>query len=192
MSFYANITLQGPEQDEVVAFLKARGLVAYVSPPAKGCTVVFHEDLGSQEPLAAGLSSHFRCPALLVMGYGEAVLLYQLYAAGERVDAYVSPHEEVYEGLDDTGEPRPQGNAVALCEAFGMDLPHQVAKVERILRRPGKPNTDYGYAVNRHGELARALGLPLFAAGAGYGAIEMGELPEGQGFDVAQLVKTGS
>ena len=59
------------------------------------------------------------------------------------------------------------------------------------LRRPTHPTKGYALAVNRHGELARALGLPLFAAGAGYGAIDIGELPAGQGFDPAALVKTG-
>ena len=39
--------------------------------------------------------------------------------------------------------------------------------------------------------LARALGLPLVAAGAGFQAIELGELPAAQGFDPARLVRTG-
>jgi len=38
--------------------------------------------------------------------------------------------------------------------------------------------------------LARALGLPLFAAGAGFADVELGELPAGQGFDPAHLMKT--
>jgi hypothetical protein len=63
--------------------------------------------------------------------------------------------------------------------------------VERVLRTPTKPNGEYAYAANRHGELARALGLPVFAVGAGFGGIEVGELPEGEGFDPTRLVKTG-
>lgn len=184
--FYANITLQGPDQGDVVAYLRTQGRVAYVSPAVKSCTVVFHEDLSSQEDLASALSAHFSCPALLVMDYGGSILLYQLYVNGEQTDAYVSsPHEE----LDTGGQPAPEGNAEVLCAAFAME--HKQPTVERILRRPTKPNTDYAFAVNRHGELARALGLPLFAAGAGFGAIEMGELPLGQGFEAAQLVRTG-
>jgi hypothetical protein len=184
--YYANITLQGPQQADVTAFLNERGQVAYVAPTVKSCTVVFHEDLGAQEDLAAGLSAHFQCPALLVMDYGGTVLLYHLYLNGEQADAYVSsPHDD----LDTDGQPMPEGNAEALCGAFGVE--HRVTSVERILRRPTKPEGDYAQAVNRHGELARSLGLPQFAAGTGYRDIEVGELPSGQGFDVSKLVKAG-
>jgi hypothetical protein len=119
------------------------------------------------------------------MGYNDTVLLYQLYVSGERVDAYVSsPHE----GLDLGGDEAPPGDAEALCAAFDME--HAAVRVERILCKPTHPTKGYALAVNRHGELARALGLPLFAAGAGYAAIDIGELPAGQGFDPASLVKT--
>ena len=185
--YYANITVQGPAQDAMVAFLEKHGVVAYVSPTVNGSTVIWHEDLASQERLAASLSSDLDCPALVVMGYGEAVLMYTLYVRGAAVDAYVSlPHE----GLELDG-PAPEGDAKVLAGAFGIEMDHLVARVERILRKPTRPNSDYAYAVNRHGELARALGLPLFAAGTGFNAIEVGELPEGQGFDPAKLVRTG-
>ena len=69
-------------------------------------------------------------------------------------------------------------------------MEHAEARVERVLRRPTHPTRGYALAVNRHGELARALGLPLFAAGAGFNDVEMGELPAGQGFDPGQLKKT--
>lgn len=185
--FYANITLHGPDQKEVVAFLTASGHPAYVAPTVKANTVVFHEDLGAQERIAAVLSAHFHCPALLVMAYGEAVLLYELYLKGSRADAYVSsPHE----GLELDG-PTPEGDPAALCGAFGIEMDHFVRRVERILRTPAKPNGEYAYAANRHGELARALKLPLFAVAAGYAGIELGELPEGEGFDPTRLIKTG-
>ena len=186
-AFYANITLHGPSQDDVVTFLKASGQIAYVAPTVKQNTVVFHEDLGAQERLAASLSGRFQCPALLVMGYGEAVLLYELYLKGERADAYVSsPHE----GLELDG-PTPEGDPEKLCGAFGVEMAHLVRRVERILRTPAKPTGEYAYAANRHGELARALGLPLFAAGAGFGGIEVGELPQGEGFEPSKMVRTG-
>src|SRR5687767_12067056 len=157
--YYANITLHGPGQKEVVAFLGGSGQPAYVAPTVKQNTVVFHEDLGAQERLAAALSAHFGCPALLVMAYGDTVLLYELYVKGERADAYVSsPHE----GLELDG-PTPEGNPALLAAAFGVEMDHLVRRVERILRTPTKENGEYAYAANRHGELARALGLPLFA-----------------------------
>ena len=183
--FYANITLLGPAQADVLAYLNARHQGAFVSATVKGATVVFHEDFAAQEGLAAGLSADFRCPALLAMVFGGTVLLYHLYRDGAQVDAYVSsPHE----GLE-LDEPAPEGDAETLCRAF--DAERRRASVERVLRRPTKPNTDYALAVNRHGELLRALGLPLFAAGAGFALIESGELPAGPGFDLGSLVRTG-
>lgn len=183
--YYANITLHGPSQADVVEILRGGGHSAYVAP-ALGGAVVFHADLGAQERLAAALSAHFRCPALVVMGYGESILLYELYEKGALIDTYVSsPHE----GLDLDG-PAQEGDPAVLCRAFGVEMDHKVRRVERILRTPTKPNGEFAYAVNRHGELARALGLPVFAAGAGFSQIELGELPEGAGFDPASLRKT--
>ena len=101
MNTYANITLAGPAQADVVALLKAHGVAAYVSNAVRGATVVFHEDLGSQEPLAAELSAKFSCPAIVVMTYGQRVLLYQLYLAGAAADAYVSEHVEELLGSQD-------------------------------------------------------------------------------------------
>ena len=183
--FYANVTLQGPSQQQVAGYSSELGDTAMVSPAWRGSVVVFHADLGGQEDLAARLSARFNGPALLVMGFNESVLLYQLYEAGERTDAYVSsPHE----GLELDG-PAPPGNAARLCEAFEVE--NQVARVERVLRKEGKPGQPYALAVNRHGELARALGLPLVAAGSSFELIELGELPHGSDFDAAGLVRTG-
>ena len=120
------------------------------------------------------------------MGYNDTTLLYHLYANGEQVDAYVSsPHDD----LDTGGQPAPEGDPAALAATF--DAEHRTASVERVLRRPTHPTRGYALAVNRHGELARALGLPLFAAGAGFRDVEMGELPAGPGFDPTKLVRTG-
>jgi len=164
--------------------MNGQGHVAYVAPTLKGPAVIYHQDLSGQEGLAATLSAHFQCPALLVMTYNETVLLYQLYVNGDLADTYVSsPHEEL-----ELGDVAADGNVEVLCQAFEME--HAEARVERVLRRPTHPTRGYALAVNRHGELARALGLPLFAAGAGFNDVEMGELPAGQGFDPGQLKKT--
>jgi hypothetical protein len=183
---YANLVLQGPDLSDVLAALNAGGHVCYVAAGAGGSTVVMHEDYGWQESLAAELSATLWCPVLLSMVFGGTVLLYQLYSNGNQVDAYVSsPHD----GLELDG-PRQQGNTAALCAAFNRE--RHAGSVERILRRPTKPGTEYAFAINRHGELLRALGLPLFAAGSSFGAIEAGELPHGPGFDPAKLIQTGT
>jgi hypothetical protein len=187
-TYYANITLRGPAQREVVSILNHAGHVAYVSPTLKRCTVIFHQDLGAQERLAAELSAHIHCPAVLVMAFGESILLYELYTSGDRADAYVSsPHE----GLELDG-PAPEGDATKLCTAFDVEMDHLIRRVERIHRTPTRPTGEFALAVNRHGELLRALGLPLFAAGASFAAIELGELPEGADFDPAKVSRTGT
>jgi hypothetical protein len=182
--FYANITLQGPQTLEVVGYLKQRRTAAYVSSGPRAMTVIFHEDLQSQESLAADLSAHFSCPTLVVMAYGEAILLYHLYERGEQTDAYVSsPHADLE--LDTAAPP---GNAGVLCAAF--EAGRFERRVASILRKEGKPDQPYALAANRHGELFRALGLPLFAVGAGFASIELGEMPVGNGFEAGELNKT--
>lgn len=183
-AFYANITLQGPPPDEVVAFLRDRGVSAYVAPTVKNAIVVFHEDMASQEQLAAELSGRFECPGLVVMSYGERILLYTLFVNGRRADGYVStPHEDL-----DLVEDAPEGNAQVLCETFGREK--AFAGVEKLLRRATNPANLLTLAANRHGELARALNLPQFAAGVGFRDIEVGEMPGGPEFDVSKLVRT--
>jgi hypothetical protein len=183
-NFYANITLGGPSPQDVVAFLKNEGVIAYVSPAVREAVVVFHEDMSGQESLAGRLSEKFECPALLVLVYGQAVLLYTLFENGRQTDAYVSsPHGD----LELDGE-APPGNAAVLCAAF--DAERFERRVESILRKEGKAGQPYEYAANRHGELFQALGLPVFAAGAGFASIEIGEMPAGKGFDPRALVRT--
>ena len=49
------------------------------------------------------------------------------------------------------------------CTAFGASA---VSEVESILRKSLFDEDGYVFAVERHAELARALGIPSFAAGA--------------------------
>jgi hypothetical protein len=183
---YANITLAGPAQAEIVDQLKWRGVAAYVSNTVPGdATVVFHEDLASQEPLAADLSEKFSCPAIVVMTYGQRVLLYQLYTSGGMTDSYVSEHVEELLGSHDA----PPGDAEKLCDAFGK--PAAIRRVAAVLSRPVKDGQPYAYAANRHGDLFAALKLPVFAVGASFVAIEHGELPAGGDFHASELAKTG-
>lgn len=184
MHSYANLTIAGPSQAEVVARLKTVGTVAYVSLTVKGYTVIYHEDLASQEPLAADLSQHFAAPVLLVMTYAQRVLMYLLFENGQRTDSYLSEH---HEDLDD-GSPLATGDAERLADAFGK--PTAARRIETLLRKPATDGNGYLYAANRHGDLCSALGLPTFAANAGFTSIEVGELPMGPGFDPSAMVRT--
>jgi hypothetical protein len=185
MHSYANITLAGPAQVDIVARLKQLGVVAFVSPTVRNFTVVFHEDLASQEPLAADLSEHFSCPALVVMTYATRVLMYVLFEDGQRTDSYVSEHHEV---LIDYGAVVPPGDPERLTDAFAK--PTAIRRLTTLLAKRGTEGNGYAYAANRHGDLCGALGLPTFAVNAGFADIEFGELPAGPDFDPSQLVRT--
>jgi len=180
---YANITVAGPSSEDVAAHLEPHGVVAYVSPSVKGATVVWHADLSSQESIARELSGALACPALLMMTYAQRVLMYQLYEAGELTDTYVSEHvEELLGGAD-----APTGDAERLCDAFNK--PSAIRRVTTILTKPAKDGQPFAYAANRHGELLSALGLPLFAVGSSYAAIEQGEMPAGPGLNVGDITQ---
>ncbi|HEV7298219.1 MAG TPA: hypothetical protein VGN72_02560 [Tepidisphaeraceae bacterium] len=184
MHSYANLTLVGPSQADVVAYLKRLGTVAYVAPTYRNATVVYHEDLASQEPLAAELSQHFECPVLLVMTYATRVLLYVLFDKGQQVDAYVSePHEDLTDGAT-----APPGDPERVADMFSR--PTAIRRLTTLLSKPGTEGNGYAYAANRHGDLCAALNLPTFAVNVGFASIEMGELPAGEGFDPAGLVHT--
>src|SRR2546423_1319677 len=92
--------------------MKSHGHTAYLAEGG-GAVVVFHADMGGQEPLAAALSKEFDCPVLLAMTYAQRVLLYQLYESGNLTDSYLSEAHDDLAGI----EVMP-GDAEKLCDAF--------------------------------------------------------------------------
>jgi hypothetical protein len=88
--------------------------------------------------------------------------------------------------FDDSAEPSGPagGDAQKLCDAFGAS---DAAEVERILRKSAIDQDGYAFAVWRHMDLTRVLGIPSSAAGNGYQSIIGGELPGG--IDQSDLVK---
>jgi hypothetical protein len=66
------------------------------------------------------------------------------------------------------------GDAQKLCNAFGASA---VADVENILRKSSFEDSGYVFAVDRHSDLARVLGIPSFGAGSGFRYVSEGELP---------------
>lgn len=182
-NFYTNFTLRGPSQQAVAAVLAERS--AIVTPVQEGCVVVFDEQSDSQDSaviteLAARMSRELRCPVLAVLNHDDDIFWYQLYLSGELADEYDSSPSY----FDSSAEPSGPagGDAQKLCTAFGSSA---VAEVERILRDSG----GYTFAVERHADLARALGIPSFGVGAGYGYVSGGELPEG--LHEADIVRVG-
>ncbi len=182
-SFYTNITLRGPEQQQVVDHLNGLGRVTFVSPTMDGFTVVYDAESESQDQrvlsgLAEQLSKDFGCAALAVLNHDDDILWYQLFNRGELVDAYDSAPNYF------SGPPAPpqDGDPEKLCELFGA--PGSVDDVIQIL------GATYAFAFERHDDLARALGMPPFASGSGFNYVEAQEVvvPDGIGLDM--FVKT--
>jgi hypothetical protein len=184
-NFYANYTLRGPSQQAVAAALAGRS--AIVTPAQDGCVVVFDEQSDDQDSaaiteLATRLSNELRCPVLAVLNHDDDIFWYQLYLSGELADEYDSSPGY----FDPSAEPSAPagGDAQKLCSAFGVP---SVAEVESILRKSSFDEGGYTFAIDRHSDLARALGIPSFAVGAGFRYVSDGELPEG--LDEQSLVR---
>ena len=185
-NFYTNYTLRGPSQQAVVAALAGRS--AFVTPPQDGCVVVFDEKSEEQDQeviseLGSQLSQGLACPVLAVLNHDDDVLWYRLYQSGRLADEYDSSPGY----FDVTAEPSEPagGDARMLCGVFkAIDM----AAVEGVLRKSSFADDGYAFAVERHGDLARTLGIPSVAVGAGYRSIAQGELPGGlRGDDLVRV-----
>jgi hypothetical protein len=170
-SFYTNHTLRGPSQRDVLAALKGRS--ALVSRSENGCVTVLDEACESQDghalaELAQQLSSKFDCPVLAVLNHDDDVLYFELYEHGVKTDEYNSAPGY----FDDSDENEPAGgDSSRLAAAFGASDP---AKIEAALR-----GVEYVFAMKRHQDLAKALGLPNCSVGIGYAYASAGDLPPG-------------
>jgi hypothetical protein len=182
-NFYTNYSLRGVSQSAVAAALAGRA--AIVSPAVNNIVVVFDEQSDSQDTdvinaLAAELSTKCKCPVLAAMNHDDDILWCNLFTGGKSTDEYNSCPGYFD---DSAGSDEPTGgDATKLAAAFCVGDP---APIEKALRAPGD---DYTFAIERHTDLAAALGLPTFVVGGGYGYISEGELPEGLSED--DLVRT--
>lgn len=192
--FYTSITLKGPTQEHVIAYLRERGRDAYVSPTMQGVTVVYDhacegQDTDLIQAMTGDLSGAFDCPALAALLHDDDVFMYWLFRSGRLADEYNS--EPAY--WDDSRPSEPSGgDPRAICAAFGAERAEP--EVEAILRsawgvdKDEWPPGDYLGAEVRHQALARALGLPPYCYSMGYASIGFGNVPEG--VDLALLVRT--
>lgn len=175
-NFYTNYTLRGPSPPDVAKVLAGRS--AYVTPEENGCVVAFDEESEQNgdviSVLAARLSRELHCPVLAVLNHDDDILWYQLYLDGELADEYDSTPG--YFDSDATAPSAPRGgDARKLCEAFGAS---DVDALEKVLRG-SITDSDYVFAIQRHDELVRLLGISSFAVGGGYDYISRGEMPGG-------------
>jgi hypothetical protein len=173
---YTNATIKGPTQKAIATYLEDHGRSVLVSPTIQEITVVYEMAQGS-----ATLSTHFKCPVLLLGIYDDDILVYRLYISGHSADSYES-RPGYFTG--DTLSPR-GGDARKLCRAFGVEGVEET--IDAILRHPRA-----GYALEEHQALVAALGWPYFAAGvSGFMILEQPEILGNYGFQQAQVVKTG-
>jgi len=171
-SFYTSHVVHGASQPQILAWLKQRP--AYVSVTHGRTTVVLDAACESQDgeelaALASDLSTQFKCPVLALLNHDDDILYFELYENGEKTDEYDSSPGYFGEGDPEAGPAG--GDAARLAKIFGVA---DSAPIEATLRNP-----DYVFAMERHRDLAAALGLPEFSVGLGYTYVEAGDLPPG-------------
>lgn len=211
-NFYESVTLKGPDQGAIAAYLEKDECRAFLTPTVGAVTTVASEQHGEQDtsalgPYAQRLSEHFRCPVLAVMNHDDDILAYALYDNGVRDHAYNSapwyfdgeqlggdfdlPEDQIpAEPKDwDTDPEYPAGgNAEALARLIGKDA--DVAEVERVLHTPESDDSDeFVFAFERHEALLKALGLPTCAVCYGVRYLT-GE--DAGSVDMTDILKIGS
>jgi hypothetical protein len=84
--------------------------------------------------------------------------------------------------FDGESVPPEGGNADVLCNAFGIpaarNVVHEILHYDRHAAE-NEGAVRYAWEVARHGDLATAMGLPLWAVGSGYTYLAKGDWPEG-------------
>lgn len=168
-AFYANITLFGPAQAEVLTELDKSKISALVSSTRAGFTVVADAESEEQDPavlrrVTAMLSRRLKCVAIGVMNHDDDVLWFTVYDKGKAVDRYNSSP-----GYFNGDESKPRGgDAALLCKAFAARGAE--TKVNLVLRRmSGCDDEDsYEFESDRHSDLAKLLGLPRHSVGSTY------------------------
>jgi len=173
-SFYVNHTVQTTDRKKIEDLLAGRH--AFISPVSDRIVVAYDQDSDSQDEdiivdLAKMLSAKLETVVFAVLNHDDDILIYWLFDRGAQVDAYNSMPDYFV----DTTEPRgPQGgNAKMLCEKFGSP---NIEAIERILR-----SDDYVFALDRHIDLLKALGLKLEISYLGYRHLVSGDYPDGFG-----------
>jgi hypothetical protein len=186
-NFYTNIVVAGASQSAVARLLSESRRIAIVSPAIGGRVVVYDEECDTQDvvalsSLAATLSKQLNCPAWAALNHDDDIFAYELYLNGALVDEYDSTPN--YFDPSQPSEPT-GGDAAKLAGAFGCEA--AVATIEGVLRRSSYGDEGYVLAAERHGDLARALGIPPEFVCLGYNYLEAGAVPEG--LSIEQFVR---
>ncbi|HYT38589.1 MAG TPA: hypothetical protein VEN99_03715 [Acidimicrobiia bacterium] len=180
---YANVTVLGPAQDEIVAVLGDSP--ALVSETIGGMTVVFaaadeEAHQFGEGITAARLSAAGGGDALEVSVYDDAILQYRLFRHGEEIDLGVVATPVAVELAELAGGALPLADAARLVERLGRGD-------EALARRALSSDEPIGTASDRHAWLVEALDLPRCAPGWGYRYLT--SFPDG--FDGGPLTSVG-
>jgi len=188
-NFYDTITIKGPDQAQIAAFLKAQGQSACITPTRSGVTVVACRDLQIGEGfLVHRLSKELNCAVWCVQVHDSDIMYYSLYQNGSLVDEFDSDPSYFW---SDEYIPARGGDAEAMCAAFGANDPETIEKVRKLITVPKQPDSTAGFnaewraqggyviAEERHADLIKALGLPELPYDARYDDFAGGTLSVG-------------
>ena len=172
-NFYMNLMFKGVSVTKVRNALEEHGQQAYVAAVAEDIAIAYipEDDLMQNpmviEELSADFSRKFNCVAWSIANADDDMLWYELYINGEQVDEYNSSPDESQSGMPEGGD------AGKLAQAFGIESAEKT--ISTVLRKPNSQDDGYIFAVDRHGDIAKALGLPIDLMALGYTYLELGE-----------------
>lgn len=176
-NFYVNITTRKAKTEDILNYLKANELSAYlIEGPEEYCTI-YEEICDDQETghisnLLKEISQEFNCSAIGMLNHDDDILAYELWSNGKKVDEYDSC-PGYFSGDDDRFDPE-GGDAKLLSDLMGNG--GNVEAIEKILKATG--DEGYVFAVERHDALAKAVGLPNHSVGYGFRYISGGDIPQ--------------
>lgn len=181
-NFYVSHVVQTTDRESMGNLLTGRN--AFISPVHNGTVVVYDKEADTQDEeiivdLAKLLSSKENTVVLATLNHDDDILAYWLFNRGIQIDAYNSMPDY----FADTAVPRGPigGDAKILCESFGSQ---SAEAVEQMLR-----SEDYVFALDRHIDLVRALGLLPEFSYMGYRHLAAGELSDG--FEKSDFIELG-
>lgn len=159
---YTNITLFGPEHNDVLLELKNIGRRAYISPTVDGKTIVYDKesdelDIDILNSLAADLSGRLDCAVLATLVFDDDVLYLQLFENSAQTVNYISRGGH-------------RAGAWALCRALGCRSNFPL--VLFVMQIPFMP-----FEYWRHSIITKLLGIPVWGVATGYRYIQNGEYP---------------
>lgn len=172
---YTNYTIKGAAHADVVEYFSGRQ--AIVTPPDKGCIVVFdqlsdRQDPSVIEPLGRGLSAKLGCVVLSLIVHDDDILAYELIQDGKVIDEYNS-NPSYFDFSATEIAPPAGGNVSVLCEAFGVQNADQVHQVLH------SGADEYVFASDHHKDLVDALEISRYSVGFSHQIIGFDYYPDG-------------